>query len=266
MLASMIFGACPAQQRYMVFANGYRGLDHDHETTSNKASLSPAGYWFNYDDTLVARFAPATPVYIDGHHPLSTSVHHTKGRVYISYLLSRFCFWRGEGRVLNDAPNAQGFAQRVANGRICGDSLLRLIQGTPYSTSAMLDTVDIVCHSMGYAYALGVIDALQGKVVFGKMLILAPESPTFAGRDWSMFEEVWQYGSQRTGPGADAIWRQDGIAPQNPVLGIESLPPGRGGRVYIPKHAPHGFVKSHHLSWYQWVFDIQPDDWGYFGR
>jgi hypothetical protein len=32
----------------------------------------------------------------------------------------------------------------------------------------------IVCHSMGYAYALGMLEVLKGKVSFGRLYIIAP--------------------------------------------------------------------------------------------
>ncbi|MEN9700359.1 MAG: hypothetical protein RLZZ301_1557 [Bacteroidota bacterium] len=247
-------------QNYIVFINGYRGPKLDHEITDNQIrNTDKTGYWYALDDTIAKRFAHATPLYVDAHHPLRTSVHKTLGRAVRSYLLSRFCWVRKTSRwVLNKNQNPAGFQERVANGYIAGQNLLKIIH--PDS----LVSIHFVCHSMGYAYMLGMIDALQGKVVFGKALILSPEGADVQGRDWQQFKEVWQYGCDADHPKAPPIFRQDGIAPQHPVAGIENAP---GGRIYIPATYPQhrlGFIKSHHLAFYQWFEWIEPTDFGYF--
>jgi hypothetical protein len=255
-----------AQKRYMVFANGYKGMKHDKITTTNGVSLEPDSYWLNYDDTLIKRFAPVVPVYIDGHHPLSTSPHRSAWRVYTSFVVSRFQWIsRGKGRMLNDKPNLPGFQLRKEHGRICGQNFLQMIY--PNDSSARpKDTLDIVCHSMGYSYALGFLSAVDDRFVLGKMLILSAESPGVEGYDWNKFQEVWQYGSNRGEKDADIICRQDGIAPQCAVKNIEQLEKGKGGRYFVPRHAKHGFIRSHHLNWYGWFFEVRRGDWGYFGR
>jgi hypothetical protein len=115
---------------------------------------------------------------------------------------------------------------------------------------------------------LGMIDELKGYVDFGKALILSPEAANTQGRDWSVFEEVWQYGARADEKAADPIFLQDGIAPQFAVLGIEQLPTStKGGRIYIPDTYPKrklGFIKSHHLAYYDWFYWIKPEDPGYF--
>ena len=112
------------------------------------------------------------------------------------------------------------------------------------------------------------MDILEGSVDFGKALILSPEGANTAGRNWALFEEVWQYGARADQKAADAIFLQDGIAPQAPVVGIEQLPATtKGGRVYIPADYPKkklGFIKSHHLAYYDWFHWIGPTDEGYF--
>ncbi len=254
-----------AQNRYLVFSNGYRGMHLDTLTTSNEVyttspagGMSPAGYWFDMDDTLITRFHPTGTFYIDGHHPVATSMHRTLGKSYWSWLVTRFG-WVGRANWgFNDKPNPEGFQCRVDNGKLCGQRFLKQID---YG-----DTVDIVCHSMGYAYALGFIQALESTVVLGKILILAPEGPGVMGYDWNRFEEVWQYGSDRFEKGADVTCRQDGIAPQCAVVGIEKLEPGKGGRLFIPKGARKGFIRSHHLSYWDWFYCIKKGDRGWFGR
>lgn len=110
---------------------------------------------------------------------------------------------------------------------------------------------------MGYAYAVGMIKALKtANVKFGRLYIIAPENPTADGEDWSMFEEVWQYGSNLDQPNRDPMWEQDGVAPQGPVKGIIGLPNNKtdGGRVFIPNGVKKDFLESHTISNYKWIF------------
>lgn len=39
------------------------------------------------------------------------------------------------------------------------------------------------------------IEELQGKVLWGRIYIIAPENACSGGANWAQFEEVWQYGS-----------------------------------------------------------------------
>jgi hypothetical protein len=121
---------------------------------------------------------------------------------------------------------------------------------------------------MGYAYALGFMDVLDGKVVFGKIYILAPENACVGGFDWSKVEEVWQYGSNLDQANPDPVWEQDGIAPQCQVKGLEKVDKNKGGRAFIPKDWPHkNFVDSHMLNYYFWIFDrIKKGEPGYINR
>ena len=253
--------------RYLIFINGNRGPKAKNETTDNRLhEKDPTGYWYALDDTIKKRFPGVTPIYFDGHHPVNTSQHRTEFNFAKSYFLSRFCWISKRSRwVLNKKPNPAGFQLRVDHGLIAGENLLNYFdkKGIP------LDQVkiDMVCHSMGYAYALGMFDALKSKVKFGKFLILSPENASAQGRDWSYFEEVWQYGARADDKESDVIYYQDGIAPQVAVPAIEQIPISKGGRIYIPTDWPKnkkGFVKSHHLLYYQWFHEIKPADRGYF--
>lgn len=255
-----------AQKSYIIFANGYKGLSLDSVTTKNQYSFERDGYWFAYDDTISSRFPGSTAVYIDGHHPIATSVHRTKWKSFTSYFMSRFGWFPSKRNwTLNDMPNPEGFALRKANGEKCGALFLAYLLANRKDRDNQKDTLHFVCHSMGYAYTLGFLKAVENHVILGKILILAPESPSFEGYTWNSFTEVWQYGSNRYEPDADPTYLQDGIAPQAPVKGIETLLPGKGGRLFVPKHAKRGFIRSHHLSWFEWFHDIRPGDRGYFG-
>lgn len=256
------------QQRYLIFSNGYRGMDIDHETTENlvytmspSGKFSPSGYWFDYDDTLITRFNPVTALYIDGHHSIATSSHHTKWRAFRSYFLTRFGWFGRRQWPFNDAPNEAGFMTRFDNGKICGENFIR-----EYLKPEMKDTLDMVCHSMGYAYMLGFLSVVKSHIIPGKVLILAPEGAGVMGCEWNDFMEVWQYGSNRLEPNADITFKQDGIAPQCAVKGLDQLAPGKGGRLFIPKGGKKGFIRSHHLSYWQWFYTIKRGDYGYFGK
>ena len=66
--------------------------------------------------------------------------------------------------------------------------------------------------------------------------IIAPENACGGGVDWSIFREVWQYGSNLGQADEDLSWDQDGVAPQCVVTGIETKYPNtKTGRVFIPK-------------------------------
>ena len=76
------------------------------------------------------------------------------------------------------------------------------------------------------------------------------------------FEEIWQYGSDLNQPGADDMWLQDGVAPQVAIKNIFKLAPSnKSGRAFIPKNQniPKGFVESHSIVNYGWIFNIQPN-------
>lgn len=257
------------QIRLMVFVNGNRGPKFNKITTDNSLELKDkTGYWYNFDDTIISRFQPVQALYFDGHHPVSTSMHRTNARFLKAYFFSRFCwFSRKSSWVLNTKFNEIGFKIRIENGKIAGQKLLNYL-----NENQLLDnkvTVDFVNHSMGYAYTLGILEVVQPYINLGKFLAIAPESGGLQGSDWNQFEEVWQYGSNMDQPKGDVIYLQDGIAPQTPLKGIEKLNPNKGGRVFIPKEwekSKKGFLRSHHLKWFQWFFLIKPTDRGYFKR
>ena len=256
-------------QRFLIFINGNRGPKANHETTDNRLhEKDPTGYWYAIDDTIVKRFPNVKPLYFDGHHPVGTSQHRTEFNFAKSYFFSRFCWISKSSKwVLNKRPNHEGFQLRVDHGHIAGENLLTYFAQHHIPLDQV--KIDIVCHSMGYAYSLGMIDALKSKVQFGKILILSPENASAQGRDWNYFDEVWQYGARADDKESDPICYQDGIAPQVAVPGIENIPFSKGGRIYIPSSWPKskkGFVKSHHLVYYQWFHEIKPGDRGYFQR
>ena len=250
----------------MLFVNGYLGYKYDRIQTDNAITTKRKSYWYAYDDSIIARFQPVLPLYASGHHSLSTSTHRNISRVVGSYLISRCIPFRSKkGIFLNTRSNTQGFLTRFDSGRLCGQNFLTFVTDSLNHTTHK-DTLDIVCHSMGYAYALGILSVVDSSVVLGKMLIISPEMACYRGYEWNKFEEVWQYGSNLGESKADVVCLQDGIAPQCMVNGLDSLEHTKGGRIFVPKHARRGFNRSHHLSYFEWFYDLHNGDRGYFGR
>lgn len=252
-------------QRVIVFANGYRGYTKEKDESDNLVvSKDRFYYWYKIDNQFIDRLQPATSYYIDGSLSIKTSNHKTNTRFLCRYFRTRLIFRKHRSKKRRDASrlkiNAEGFAIRKEQGRIAGRALLQALCNSP-ACQQTIDTVDIVCHSMGYAYSLGLIEEIKDRVIFGKFFILAPENASADSVDWNLFKEVWQYGSNTDDP----LWEQDGIAPQTAVKGIESLSPEKGGRLYIPKDWPlKNFVDSHQLYNFDWIFErINKGEKGY---
>jgi hypothetical protein len=259
-------------ERVMVFANGYRGPAREKDESDNLVVQKDRfSYWYKIDNQFIDCLQPAVAYYIDGSLGIRTSSHRSKAR--FAWSLFRASYLKGKKRrskryqALNTAPNVEGFQFRKEKGKIAGKAFLQALCSSPVCLEK-IDTVDIVCHSMGYAYSLGFIEEIKEKVVFGKLYILAPESACVDSVDWNLFEEVWQYGSNLDQEDPDPLWEQDGIAPQCQVKGLEFLPPNKGGRAFIPKDWPtKNFIDSHQLYNFDWIFErIQHGESGYIGR
>ncbi len=255
-------------KRILVFSNGYRGRTKDKDVSDNLVtSTDRYTYWLGIDKAFVKRLEPFETYYIDGNHGITTSGHRTMLNFGLSIAVVKTVASKDYYEILNSKPNEAGFNERREKGKIAGKAFLIARCNSP-ACMETIDTVDIVCHSMGYSYALGFIDAIKGKVVFGKIYIIAPENACVGGTDWSMFEEVWQYGSNLDQPNPDPVWEQDGIAPQCQVKGLETVPPGKGGRAFFPKGWPNkNFVDSHMLYSYFWMFEcIKQGENGYIHK
>jgi hypothetical protein len=165
------------------------------------------------------------------------------------------------GGKLNTEANEAGFNERRMNGKKAGAVLLSDIQSQKIrirrdAEDNLIDTLDIVAHSMGYAYALGMVDILKGKVPLGRFYIIAPENASAGEINLNDFEEVWQYGSNLGEPNADPLHMQDGVAPQAAVRGLEKIKNEQNrGRAFIPDGEPKGFLQSHSIGNYKWIFE-----------
>lgn len=279
-------------KRYLVFSNGYRGpMQNIDESDGVVTTNDRYGYWTanNFGKMMIDRLkAKGKTYYIDGSYRIWTSNHVTMGAFATSLLDINSKYldyasgvdtnpYQAIDDYLNIEPNVDGFNYRKYQGRLAGKAFLAQIKKDPRSVGVK-DTIDIVAHSMGYAYAVGFAEEIKNEVHFGRFYIFAPENACSGGNDWNMFEEVWQYGANNNASDSDAancltvdgtrdpyFW-QDGIAPQCEVQGIgqivSTIP---HGRVYIPKSfSEKGFNPSHYIMNYTWVFTmLQNGDEGY---
>ena len=126
--------------------------------------------------------------------------------------------------------------------------------------SSKNDTLYLVVHSMGFAYAQGMIEQLRGKIHFGGYYILAPENASAGTVNRKEWRQVWQYGSNLNSVNQDAPCLQDGVAPQASVAGLTEAQ-----RIYFPyslyKHK--GYFDSHFIGYYDWVLGIPPGKKGH---
>ena len=111
------------------------------------------------------------------------------------------------------------------------------------------------------------VDILKGKVPLGRFYIIAPENAEAGEINLNDFEEVWQYGSNLGEPNADPLHEQDGVAPQTAVNGLKEVDfkfSGKRGRAFIPDGEPKGFLQSHSIGNYKWIFKLKSErDKGY---
>ncbi len=150
---------------------------------------------------------------------------------------------------INTAMDDAGFDRRLEDGKKAGADLIRKINNGQilfYKDSK----IDVVAHSMGFAFALGMIEELQRNgYLIGWVYAIAPENPG-AGYVPDAIEGIWQYGSQDN----DSFYKQDGIAPQVAIPGIRD-----NQRVAIDKDAPQDFFNSHRIANYGWVFKLNKE-------
>ncbi|MDP3567391.1 fibronectin type III domain-containing protein [Sediminibacterium sp.] len=280
----------------LLFVNGYRpsaGMDGsdfsstntmEFEDSDNKVKLLDIkGCWSGMDAKFINRIGTKNVAYADGHHSVKTSNHMSVSSFMKAMLqaMIKKDYCEGENKNERDCngewkisavfshtiPNFTGFNTRKSNGMIAGLDLINKINSGEIKFNKLTDKIDIVAHSMGYAYSTGMIEALKiagFSKNFGIYYIIAPENATGGGVQWNLFDAVWQYGSDLKEPNQDNIWLQDGVAPQAecPALKLgngknnpNTNQPIQTGRIFIPKgFTPKDFGSSHYLVNYHWIF------------
>lgn len=246
--------------RALVFINGYRGPQRENDPSDNLVQQNDRyTYWFKFDERMKERMKPAVTYYLDASFSVKTSTHQSELGFAWSWLKTKLTRNNNKSKRayqrLNTFENVAGFNYRKEQGKIAGKAFIYAIRNSP-SALITKDTVDIVCHSMGYSYMLGMLEVIQEELVLGKCFIIAPENAFIEGYDWNKFISVWQYGSNLDQTYPDPVKEQDGVAPQFAVKGIENLTYPKGGRVFIPTDWPNkAFIHSHMIYSYDWMFD-----------
>lgn len=239
------------------------------------------GPWNQIDDLFKKRINPTESYYADGHFSVSTSNHRSLvDFTALSSIYPERCankkkhvckkttvnswrtLWFDSDKktvdLFNLKPNKIGFNEREKNGKIAGRNLHQIFNELPNVSSN--DTLYIVAHSMGYAYALGIIEQLRGKITFGGLYIIAPENASTGNIDMKEWKEVWQYGDNFSVEKDKSPCLLDGVAPQTKVGGLLT-----NHRVYIPtsNYSKKGFYSSHFIGYYTWIFQIDENAKGY---
>ena len=287
-------------KRILLFVNGYRPTSLGETFEENFDDIRKNGLefansknliynfdrydywrpWKEIDVLFQDRLNPSETLYADGHFSVETSNHRSL-LTFTSLTTSHPERCKEEGNhvcrqtsvsswipliseeiktvdLYNLEPNIEGFNSRRTNGKIAGRNLQQMLNELPNKSTN--DTLYIVAHSMGYAYTLGLIEQLRGKINFGGLYIIAPENASAGKVNIDEWKEVWQYGSDFERNKLSAPCLLDGIAPQAKVGGLEMY-----HRAYIPEkfYNKMGFYDSHFVGHYTWIFDLPKDATGY---
>lgn len=287
-------------KRILLFVNGYRPTSLGKTFEENFDDIKKNGLefpnsknliydfdryeywnpWNKIDEQFQKRLNPGETFYADGHFSVETSNHRslinftTTSNNYPKRCENRkhhTCRtspnpWNFTGiksddwtyKRLRTRPNKKGFELRRDNGKIAGKNLFQMLNELPNNSSN--DTLFIVAHSMGYAYALGMIESLRGKINFGGLYIIAPENASSGSVNMNEWQEVWQYGNDFNRYKKSEPCLLDGIAPQTKVGGISSKQ-----RLFIPDqyYTRQGFFDSHFIGYYRWILEIPENEPGY---
>lgn len=231
--------------------------------------------WKEIDLLFQRRINPSETVYADGHFSVATSNHQsllnfsTLTSVYpdrcadsshhtcqYTYTHSWSYFRLGnqtETAALHPREsNVDGFNYRREKGKVAGRNLLQSLNEIPNRSEN--DTLYVVAHSMGYAYALGMLEALRGRIHFGAFYIVAPENASAGNVNKSEWKQVWQYGSDFERWKKNAPCLLDGIASQVCAGGLTN-----SDRAFIPGklYTRMGFYDAHFIGYYTWIFDLE---------
>jgi hypothetical protein len=275
---------------YLLFVSGYDWKDEVIDFINNNEAKSKSETWWDdvagfvnktpvaYDskeywgsslvDNFVTRLRPKKVTYMAGYDNVGTSNHKTLSDFVVSmassykakYTLGVACYLNPACVSLNTKPNISGFNQRRNNGKQRGMDYVNMLRSECVKGADGLvhDTVDVVCHSMGFAHALGIIDDIKEAMKtdlkglkLGRFYIIAPENACSGEVNVGEWEQVWQYGSSEEKL-KDKPWLQDGVAPQCAVQGLTD-----DNRAYIEDQnkISQGFLESHLIKNYGWIFE-----------
>ncbi|MFT6503930.1 MAG: hypothetical protein ACJASQ_004068 [Crocinitomicaceae bacterium] len=287
-------------KRILLFVNGYRPTSLGNTFEENFDDIILKGLEFSDSKNLIykedrylywkpwsqinvlfeKKLNPTETYYADGHHSVATANHTSLiDFTTLSQKYPKRCRnpkhhvckksekgWSFFGlrskvktvELLNLESNKEGFDLRRNNGRIAGRNLIQQLNELPNKSEN--DTLFIVAHSMGYAYSLGMIEKLRGKINFGGLYIIAAENAEAGSVKPSEWQEIWQYGSDFEAHKYSAPCLLDGIAPQTKVGGLLHRQ-----RAYIPEadYKKMGFFNSHFIGNYTWILDLKEGDAGY---
>ena len=289
-----------AAKRILVFVNGYRPTSVGHSFEDKFSDIRNNGlefpqssnliysfdrydYWrpWNEIDLLFKKKINAEEVYYaDGHHSVSTSNYRSMlNFTRVSTQYPKKCKnpkghtcqrtrlpstgIMGDKTVdtytmLPTNSNVLGFNERKKNGKIAARNLLMTLNEIPNRSDN--DTLFLVVHSMGYAYALGMTEELRGKISFGGFYIIAPENASQGKVNPHEWQEIYQYGSKWNAKEKDPPCLQDGVAPQVKVKGLSET-----NRAFIPDHyyRKKGFFDAHFVGHYTWIFQLKEEQSGF---
>ena len=282
-------------KRILVFVNGYRPVSISSDFEKNMDDIKQKGleypnsenHLFNFDrysywrpwseiDLLFQARLNADDIwYADGHHSVATSNHRsllnfsTNLVVYpkpCKNLKKHRCKYSDNAakqrvnsyELLATESNIEGFALRKKNGEIAGKNLRQILNELPNQSKN--DTLFIVAHSMGFAYSLGILNELRGKINFGGFYIIAPENAEAGKVTVSEWKDVIHYGCNLSWENKAPACLQDGIAPQSKIQGLSSKE-----HVYFPMELQKrmGYLGSHFIGNFLWTLDIPKDKPGH---
>ncbi len=287
-------------KRVLLFVNGYRPSSIGRTFEESFADIQKNGLEFPNSNNLIylfdrydywrpwkeidlifqRRINPTESYYADGHFSVETSNYRSlidftsTSTIYPERCPNRhkhscktvknndsFFSWFKSDKTLDllpKKPNKKGFNTRRENGRIAGKNLLQMLNEIPNKSKN--DTINIIAHSMGYAYALGIIDELKGNINLGEFYIISPENPESGAVNISDWTQVYQYGCDHNKYKYTAPCMLDGIAPQKRTNGLP-----KSNHIFIPEkyYKRHGFYDSHFIGYYTWIFDLKPTEPGY---
>jgi len=281
-------------KRILIFVNGYRPSSFGGTFEETFQDIKDNGlefpqsnnliytfdrfeYWHPWnaiDEQFKQRINPTDTYYADGHFSVNTSNHQSilnfttlsgsypkrcknKKHHTCYYTITKSSRFFGSKRLetvelLSRKSNKKGFQLRRENGKVAGRNLLQMLNELPNKSAN--DTLYLIAHSMGFAYALGITDVLRGHIKFGGLYIIAPENGEAGYVNAKEWREVCQYGSKLTEKGYDPPCLQDGVAAQSGVKGLDPK-----SHVFIPHQLYHrkGFFDSHFIGNYTWILKLK---------